>query len=295
MKYVSLMVAGILLFFCSTKKAPSANDEHKFQRGKRLAEHKMKDLKEVSGLASSWNNPGLLWSHNDSGNGPDIFLIDQNLTIRQRYILAGIGNRDWEDIAVGPGPDSTKKYVYVGEIGDNEAVYPLKYIYRFEEPVLDSIQNKEIIISEFETITFQLPDQRKDTEAFLVDPQSKDLFVISKREKPVNVYHIEYPYSTNDTITAEQVMTLPLTQIVAASLSPDGTELLMKNYDHIYYWHNAENLSLMQLMKEPFKEIPYINEPQGESITWAMDNSGFFTLSEVNKGKNTFLYFYKRK
>jgi hypothetical protein len=128
-----------------------------------------------------------------------------------------------------------------------------------------------------------------------VDPKTQDLFVISKREKPVNVYRIEYPYSTNDTITAEQVMTLPLTQIVAASLSPDGTELLMKNYNHIFYWQNAGNLSLMELMKEPPKEVPYIVEPQGESITWAIDNSGFFTLSEINKGKNSFLYFYKRK
>lgn len=295
MKYIPLMVAGILLVFCSTKKAPSTENEKEFLRGKRLAEHKMKSLKEVSGLAASSNNPGLLWAHNDSGNGPDIFLIDQNLSVRQRYILAGVGNRDWEDIVVGPGPDSTKTYVYVGEIGDNDAVYPLKFIYRFVEPVLDSVQDQAVIISEFETITFQLSDQRKDTEAFLIDPKTQDLIVISKREQPVNVYRIGYPYSTNDTITANQVITLPLTQIVAASFSPEGNELLMKNYNHIYYWKNTRNLSLMELLNEPPKEIPYIVEPQGESITWAMDNSGFFTLSEINKGKKSFLYFYRRK
>ena len=294
MKYIPLMVVGVLLVFCSTKEAPSTDRGHEFLRGKRLAEHRMKSLKEVSGLAASRNNPGLLWAHNDSGNGPDIFLIDQNLNVRRHYILGGVRNRDWEDIVVGPGPDSTKNYVYVGEIGDNDAVYPLKYIYRFEEPVLDSAQNP-VVISNVETITFRLPDEQKDTEAFFIDPKTQDLIVISKREDPVNVYQIEFPYSTSDTIIAKKKMMLPLTQIVAASFSPDGVELLMKNYNHIYYWPNAENRSLMELLKEIPTEIPYIIEPQGESITWAIDNSGFFTLSEMNKGKKSFLYFYKRK
>lgn len=294
MKCIPLIAAGILLVFCSTKESPYVNDKHEFRRGKRIAEHKIKILEEVSGIAASSNNPGLLWAHNDSGNGPDIFLIDQDLSVRQRYTLEGVGNRDWEDIAVGPGPDSTKNYVYVGEIGDNEAIYQLKYIYRFEEPVLDSIQNQAIVISEFETISFQLSDQRKDTEAFLIDPKTRDIFVISKREKPVNVYLIDYPYPTDDTITAKQVMTLPLTQIVSASFSPDGNELLMKNYNHIYYWKNTQGLSSIELLKELPKEIPYSIEPQGESITWSTDNSGFFTLSEINKGKKSFLYFYER-
>jgi hypothetical protein len=228
MKYLSSLFAGMLLVFCSTKKAPN-NSEPDFRRGKRLAELKSKNLKEVSGLAASVRNPGLLWAHNDSGNGPDIYLIDQNLSVKQHYILVGVKNRDWEDIAVGPGPDSTKNYVYLGEIGDNEAKYPLKYIYRFEEPALDSAQSGAISISEFETITFRLSDQQKDTEALLIDPKTKDLLVISKREEPVNVYQLKYPYSTEDTITARQVITLPLTQIVAASCSPGGDEILMKN------------------------------------------------------------------
>jgi hypothetical protein len=295
MIYIRFLFASLILVSCSTNQT-SKVDEPEFHRGKKLAEHKLKVLKEVSGLASSINNPGLLWAHNDSGNDSDIFLIDQNLSVTQRYVLAGVENRDWEDIVVGPGPDSARNYLYVAEIGDNEAVFPYKYIYRFEEPAIKTAHQQETItITEFETIIFELPDGRKDTEALLVDPKTRNLIVVSKREEPVNVYQIEYPYPINDTITAKQVATLPLTQIVAGSFSSDGNEILMKNYNHIYYWKNSSNMSLLELLKEQPKEIPYSIEPQGESITWAYDDSGFFTISEINKGKNSFLYFYKRK
>lgn len=294
MNYKRFLFASIILVSCSTKQT-SKVEEPEFNRGKKLAEHNVKALKEVSGLASSVNNPGLLWAHNDSGNGADIFLIDKDLSIRQRYVLAGVENRDWEDIVVGPGPDSSKNYLFVAEIGDNDAVFPLKYIYRFEEPVINEQQQEPVAIEEFETIIFRLPDGQKDTEALLVDPRTKNLMVVSKREEPVNVYLIEYPYSTTDTVTAKQITTLPLTQIVAGSFSADGNEILMKNYNHIYYWKNSSNASVVELLRQQPTEIPYIIEPQGESITWAYDDSGFFTISEINKGKKSFLYFYKRK
>lgn len=294
MNYIRFLFASIILVSCSTKQT-SKVEEPEFNRGKKLAEHNVKALKEVSGLASSVNNPGLLWAHNDSGNGADIFLIDKDLSIRQRYVLAGVENRDWEDIVVGPGPDSSKNYLFVAEIGDNDAVFPLKYIYRFEEPVINEQQQEPVAIEEFETIIFRLPDGQKDTEALLVDPRTKNLMVVSKREEPVNVYLIEYPYSTTDTVTAKQITTLPLTQIVAGSFSADGNEILMKNYNHIYYWKNSSNASVVELLRQQPTEIPYIIEPQGESITWAYDDSGFFTISEINKGKKSFLYFYKRK
>src|SRR5687767_8835551 len=107
-----------------------------FEKRKVLAELKDKKLKEVSGVASSVNNKGMLWAHNDSGNGPEIYLINENLEIVLTCHLVGIENRDWEDIAVGPGPDPAKTYVYIADIGDNKAAYPYKSIYRFEEPSL---------------------------------------------------------------------------------------------------------------------------------------------------------------
>jgi hypothetical protein len=285
---------------CAPKKG-STDGGKKFRDGKKLAEVKSGKLEEVSGLAASVNNPGLLWVHNDSGNDAEIFLIDSKVDIQQTYVLAGIDNRDWEDIVVGPGPDSAKQYIYIAEIGDNEAIYQWKNIYRFEEPSWTvkggrkSKDPEDIIITEFDTITFQLPGERKDTEALIIDPSTRDLFIFSKREEPVYIYQLPFPQETRDTTTAIELGLVRLTQIVAGDISADGNEILLKNYNHIYYWKNSSNKPLAELLQEEPLEIPYDVEPQGESIGWARDGSGFFTISEKNKGKKSFLYFYKRE
>lgn len=290
---ILLCILSLTFLFACSKKRKMENPVYDFQPGAKLAKLTGKKLSEVSDLAASITNAGYLWAHNDSGNEAQIFLINQNIDVVLTCTLAGIENRDWEDITVGPGPDPSKNYVYVGEIGDNDAHYKYKHIYRFEEPVMQ--EQKEITITAFDTITFQLPGKKKDTEALMVDPNTKDLYVVSKREEPVHVYRLTYPYSAGDTLTAEEVASLPLTQIVAADFSADGKRILMKNYEHIYYWNNTAGKSVVELLKEKPKEIPYTMEPQGEAITWARDGSGFYTLSEKNAGYDSYLYFYKQK
>src|SRR5690349_18345822 len=134
----SVFYLTILLSFTGCEDKPvHSNANSIFESPKALAELTDSRLMEPSGIASSTVNPGMLWTHNDSGNKPEVYLIDQKLNIKLTCKLKGVINRDWEDIAVGPGPEEGKTYVYVGEIGDNFGMYPFKYIYRFEEPVLE--------------------------------------------------------------------------------------------------------------------------------------------------------------
>jgi hypothetical protein len=286
-------VASIVLFYgCSGTPADKANGDM-FSKGVELGEtHKA--LHEASGLETSLNNKGFLWTINDSNNGSQVFLVDQKLSIKLTCTLAGVKNRDWEDIAIGPGPEENKSYIYVGDIGDNLAQYPYKRIYRFEEPVL-SEEQKTITITDFDTITFRLADGAKDSEALLIDPLTKDLFIISKREEPVHVYKLPYPQSISDTITTSSIGTLPLTQIVAGDISDNGKEILLKNYKNVYYWKIDKKKSIEDILKEPPIILPYDEEPQGESITFATDGTGYFTISEKITGEKSFLMFYKRK
>jgi hypothetical protein len=282
----------VVLASCSNDKKVTITDD--FAVGKPLAELKNKKLKEASGLVESIGNKGYFWTINDSGNDPEVFLIDHKVSIKLTCKLKGVENRDWEDIAVGPGPEPGKSYIYVGDIGDNLGRYALKYIYRFEEPVLNAGETT-LEISAVDRITFQLPDEQKDTETILINPNTRDLFVISKREDPVFVYQLKYPYSTDDTLTALKVCSLPLTQIVAGDFSADGKELLLKNYEEVYYWSIPEGRTLTQALKDAPQKVTYTQEPQGEAITWARDGSGFYTLSEKIKGEKSYLFFYKRK
>ena len=290
------IVHFIILFFIGAScfdKQSEPEDSDIFLPSRQLAELTDKKLEEVSGLAASSVNPGYLWTHNDSGNPATVYLVNEQLQIKLACTLQGVDNRDWEDIAVGPGPEAGKSYIYVADIGDNNANHSQKYIYRFEEPVLEE-QTPIITITQFERIVFTLEGAKKDTEAILVHPQTKDVYVVSKREKPVYLYRLSAPLATNDTLMAAQLMSLPLTQIVSAGFSPDGREIIMKNYENIYYW-NIRGASITDGLSIKPKVLPYTEEPQGEAMTFNIEGSGFYTLSEKIKGEKTFLYFYQRR
>lgn len=288
----------VLLFFfiyiltvsCFEKKTFDS-DSGAFLAPKAVAELTDKRLQEVSGLAASANNHAHFWTHNDSGNDAVVYLIDEQLEVKLVCELKGVKNRDWEDIAVGPGPEKGKNYVYVADIGDNNAKHKFKYIYRFEEPVLSG--NEEITITQFDTIKFELDGEVKDTEALMIHPETMDLYIVSKREKPVNLYQLTYPYDKSDSIVASKVMTLPFSQIVSAGISTDGNEILMKNYDNIYYW-DIKSKTIAEGLQITPQKLKYIEEPQGEAITFSRDGSGFYTLSEKLMGEKTFLYHYAR-
>jgi hypothetical protein len=289
----SLIVVLVwLLAGCSP--AGEKPDHFAFDAGEKLAELKNKKMKEASGLAASIRNPGFLWTHNDSGNDPELFLINEQLEIKLICNLESVENRDWEDIAVGPGPDSTESYVYVGDIGDNLGRYEHKYIYRFKEPVI-SESKATINISQFDTIVFRLPDERKDTETLMVDPLTNNLYVVTKRERPVVVYKIALTENIADTLTAEKVASFDRAEIVAGDFSSNGKEILLKNIKNVFYWKAENNEPIEELLKTKPKILPYEQEPQGEAITFAHDDSGYYTLSEKVAGERSYLQFYKRK
>lgn len=292
MKHNLLIFSIVWMVFAGCGESEvSSQDEPVFATGERLAELSDDRLSEVSGLAGSVNNSGLLWALNDSGNEPEVYLIDKELNVVMTVKLEGVTNRDWEEISVGAGPDSKTTYIYVADIGDNSGVYPEKYIYRFPEPKSGAQNN--LTISDFEQITFELEDGMRDCEALLIDAKTKNLYVISKRDFPVGVY--ELPWSaTGETITAAKVLSLPMFAIVAADRLEKNGDILMKNYTNIYYWENKDNLDVLSLLNTTPQQVPYEAEPQGESIAWAKDGSGFFTLAESEPDQPTYLYFYSK-
>lgn len=286
-------VLAVLVLACASKESTDSSVEL-FSPAVRLAEITNNKLGEISGLATSSVNPKMLWAHNDSGNDPEIYLLNEQLEVKLTVRLDGVENRDWEDIAVGPGPEDGKSYVYVGEIGDNDGRYENKYIYRFEEPQWNGEHDHLIILSDFDKITFQLEDAMKDTETLLIDPSSKDLYIVSKREEPVYVYELKFPQSTEGVLTASKLASISFATIVGGDISPDGKEVLLKNYTQVFYWSNKSAESLVDILKTEPRQIPYEKEPQGESIVWARDNRGFYTISEVVKDQKSYLYFYRR-
>ncbi len=251
---------------------------------------------EASGLAASIANKGAMWTHNDSGGQPRLFLISETAELQAIVTLEGVENRDWEDIVVGAGPKADKSYLYISETGDNNAVYQTKYIYRIEEPILDTSGETPVLlsISEVIQIPIQYPDGKRDAETLFIDRDTKDLYIISKRETNVNVYVARHPQMTDQVNTLTKLGSIPFFNVVAGDISIDN-EILLKTYDQVYYWKIEEEQDIYTTLSQPPVALPYKPEPQGESITWKTDGEGFYTLSEKKGTINPDLLYYKRK
>lgn len=240
-------------------------------------------IEEASGIADSKANPGNLWVQEDSGRPAQLFLLGHDGKVLKKIALKGIVNRDWEDIAL------VSNELFVGDIGDNNQAYPEYFIYQFTEPA--SITDT---VSTIKQIRFRYPDGSHDVEAFVVDPQTKDIYLLTKQDNPAKLYKIAYPYDYNALNQAAFVGNVKYTGLVSASISADGQEILLKTYTSLYYYRRNSNEAMADALQQNFTNIPYNLEPQGEAVTFAADNSGFFTLSEKGLATAVNLYFYER-
>lgn len=248
-------------------------------------------LDEASGIADSKSHPGYLWVEEDSGNPNEIALISHKGEFLKKIKIRGATNRDWEDMVLANGPEKGKNYIYLGDIGSNKAKASKYYIYRFLEPALNVDT-----VSRVDKLVYQYPDGGHDAEAMLVDNGTKDIYIITKRDKQSAIYKLPYPQSTAKVNQAVLVGRLGFNGVVSAALSPDGEEILVKTYTRIYYWKRKAGQSIEEVLTEKPINISYQLEPQGEAICFKIDNSGFFTLSErPSFMKRVNLNFYKRK
>ncbi|HVG41581.1 MAG TPA: hypothetical protein VM888_08205 [Chitinophagaceae bacterium] len=245
-------------------------------------------IDEASGIADSRLNAGSLWVEEDSGNPPQLYLLQHNGSLLKKIYINNAQNRDWEDLTLGAGPTDDLNYLYVADIGDNDSKYSSYNIYRFPEPpaTADTVHNPD-------KLTFVYPDGAHDAEALVVDNRTKDIYIITKRGSKSKVYKLPYPQSTKEVNVAVFVMGLPFDGVVSAATSKNGEEIIIKTYTGLFYWQRKSSETIETALARARTVLPYKLEPQGEAVCFKSDNGGFFTLSE-RRSSAISLNFYKR-
>lgn len=255
-------------------------------------------LSEASGLAISIKNPGMIWAHNDSGHTNTLYLINtENTTIVAQYRILGTVNLDWEDMEITIDAESGEPYIYIGDIGDNSESRPFYTIYRFKEPVYNTEHSNQSFVSwepeEFSRIRVTYPDESHDAETLFVDPLTKDIFLVTKRDVVSTLYVVPYPQDTNKITTMFKAGEFSFRSASAGSVSLDGKKVVIKNRHEIFYWERQQGESMVQMMERTPVKAPYIGEPQGEAICFDQ-NYNYYTLSEeLNNTTPPILYKYK--
>jgi hypothetical protein len=226
----------------------------------------MPEILEASGLAVSRRNPGLLWSHNDSGSAAILFALDTSGVVRAR-IHVPIVTRDWEDISAARCPSGD--CLYIADIGDNGRARRQVQIYRVPEPAAG---DAETATPEVFNATYA--DGPHDAEAvFVVDA---DLFIVTK-DRRGDVYRVTVPTSGSRELTLRRVAQLGLAAVTDAEASRDAASVVVRTSHEAVLYRSAD---LMRGVSAPYGRIPLdgLREPQGEGV--AIDGNMLYLSSE---------------
>ncbi len=291
MRILAFPIGLLLLIASSCKLAVPGVAVAQFSSDPTVTPVSPGQIDEASGMADSRSQPGNVWIHQDSGSPAELALLGYDGAVKGKTTIPGLTNRDWEELAMGPGPTEGTNYLYIGEIGDNNGQHATCQIYRVPEPA-----NLQTPITQVERINFRYPDGPRDAEAMFVEPQTKDIYIISKREANVRLYRLAYPQNINEVTVAQAYGELPLTFVTGAAISPDGTEIAVRTYTEIAYWKRNAGQSIADALQNGSRrQLPYRQEPQGEAICFDKDGKGYFTISERANASAVNLYYYARK
>jgi hypothetical protein len=248
-------------------------------------------LTEISGLVASRTHAAVLWAVDDSGGAAAVSAIgESDGADLGSWTLAGASNLDWEDLALGPGPDGD--LLYVADIGDNLRSRVDVRVYRVAEPDPADGGGE---IPDVDTLVLTYPDGAQDAESLFVDPVSGDLVVVTKDWDggPAGIYRAPGDVADASSTVLEAAGFVDLRAFgqlaTGADISADGSLIALRTYGSVLVWWRQEGTTVAEAMAGGPCEAPTVNEAQGETVAIDPDGRGYVTVSEgTNPPVNAF-------
>lgn len=236
---------------------------------------------ELSGLVLSRSQRGVLWAHNDSGDPARVLAVTTYGRALAEVAVAGAVNVDWEDIALGPGPEGGDA-LYVGDIGDNEAQRSRVVVYRIDEPRVAAGRRQSAPTERF---TLRYRDGAHDAEALVVDPSNGAILIVTKDfGGTAGVYVADLPKDgTTAMLRRVGDLTLDAAEpVTAGDLSADGRTIVIRTYDAAFAWSRLAGESLATALRRRActADADLLVEGQSEAIALTANGRAFYTVPE---------------
>jgi hypothetical protein len=261
------------------------------------------DVTEASGLAASKCQPGVFWTHNDSGDDAFIFAINVAGENLGTWRVTNSQNEDWEDIAAFK--DSKGKcFVYIGDIGNNGGKHRVYAIYRIAEPTVSDFTRNTTRKNASETepaeiLNFDYPSKVHDAETLIVHPNSGDIYVLSKsRKDPSAVYKLSPNFGSGEPqqaipIAEIKVPSIPFGLLTGGDVASDGRHVVLCDYlDGYELTLPAGDNNFDDIWKQPPVRIDLGPRDTGEAVAYTPDGNTIYATTE---GKNAPIIEVRRK
>ncbi len=244
-------------------------------------------IRESSGVAASRRHPGVLWTHNDGGDKPMLYVTNLSGADLGHFRLAGAQAEDWEDIALGPCPESGTACLYIADTGDNLERRRDVAIYIVEEPQELPPRGKRAREDlPARRMEVRYPDGSHDVEAMAVAPDGEILLINKGRRGRIRLYRIPAGATSSQSVTAETGDALDIVPqrtlgrlVTGAAISPSGRRLAVRTYTEIILFR----LDGASVVREGEPCWLGLREPQGEAIDF-LDEETLVLTSEARLG-----------
>ncbi|AUX23834.1 hypothetical protein SOCEGT47_043640 [Sorangium cellulosum] len=247
------------------------------------------DIVEISGLAASRVNPGILYAHSE--NNANFVAIDRTSAAVVGSYVAGVFPWDWEDVATGPCPAGS--CIFMGDIGrvsGHPPPAPTTFaVYRMKEPNLAAGETSGTVAGE--RFPFKYPDTPQNAEALMVHPTTGDIYVVTKDGTAglSKVYKFPSPLPAPDTMSTlihVADLQMPLgpdgnfRSVTAGTIHPCADRFLLRTYRAVYEYRAPVGAGFEAAFAASPVALTDTVEGQGESIEYEADGSGYFTMTE---------------
>ncbi|MFN2570746.1 MAG: hypothetical protein ABR537_03895 [Gemmatimonadales bacterium] len=265
---------------------------------------------ESSGVAASHAYAGVLWTHNDSGDGPYVYATDLRGADRGALLVPGAQAIDWEDMALGPCPVAfvlqprprvtASTCLFLGDTGDNLASRTFVTVYAIAEPPPPESSGDTLGTTRAPAILrVRYPDGSHDVEAIYVSPRDTALFLVSKgwrRGSAIRLYRVDRnAWSVPDTggdVVATLVQTLDIRPnaeagrvVTGGTVREDGRMVALRTYSEIYLFYPGVGGRLLPARQRPCN-ISGV-DVGGEAIDFLNDSTFVLTSEAAGRRPGT--------
>jgi hypothetical protein len=278
----------LVIMFCVSAMAdePSAQPNRIFEQTGQILDP---GLNEISGMAASGYADNLFWVLNDSGNPPELYLIDNTGQVIGTIRIENASNVDWEDI--GSFTINDRHYLIIADTGDNMAARSQSRLIVIPEPVRPLPE----AVTPSAVLTFQYEDGPRDCESVAVDPSAGKIFLLSKRDHPPQLYELPLHLTGSTWVEtarrAGSILSIPIQQSyypygasggynTAMDFSPSGRQAVVLTYRNIHLFSRQMNESWLSAMNRPFLTIPLPELNQPEGICFSVNGTAIYLTSE---------------
>ncbi len=257
-------------------------------------------LREASGIALSTRSSELFWSHNDSGYGPYVFVFDIEGEDRGRFYLENAGSGDWEDMAAFKWRNQS--WLLIADTGDNSSRKASYSLYMVAEPEISQDRAPKLRpLRNVQKARIAYPSGPADTEAVAVDSVEERLYLITKRERPAQVFSLPLsvfeddsevhmaqfetllftlPAPTLQDILERPNLGLAFAQPNAMDFAPDRSFAIVHTYGHSYRFARDESQSWADAFANAPEQFDVPSMKQSEAVAIGWDSQSVYYTSE---------------